>query len=67
MKLIRLINTCLKEFYNRARTGNNLCDAFPVRSDLMLCGHCFTALLQQGTEEPENTRTEWNTSVCNIS
>jgi hypothetical protein len=22
MKLIRLINTCLKEFYNRGRTGN---------------------------------------------
>jgi hypothetical protein len=67
MKLIRLINTCLKEFYNRGRKGNNLGDALSVRSDLLLYGHCFTSLLKQGTEEPESIRTECNISVCIIS
>jgi hypothetical protein len=61
MKLIRLIKTCLKEFYSRGRTGNDLCGAIPDQSDLMLYGHYFTALLKQGTNEPESTRIEWNT------
>jgi hypothetical protein len=34
MKLIRLINMCLIEKYDRVRVGKNLYDMFPFRNDL---------------------------------
>ena len=34
MKLVRLIEMCLTETYNRVRVGKNLSDIFPVRKGL---------------------------------
>jgi hypothetical protein len=42
LKLVRLINICLNETYNKVRIGKHLSDSFPIENGLK---QCFSTLL----------------------